>query len=287
MLVQNPIAAWFQSALAAVSQQIYPNWELIMAGDLSSAPESLGIAAAFRKNDARIKFVPTPAGADQTAIFGKALANVLGDYLARLDQHDQLPPHALFHLAQIIAQQPDVQFIYTDHDEIDAAGNRSNPCFKPDWNPDYFLSHHYLGNLCVYRTQAVRELNGYRTGFEPAEDYDLKLRYLKNIPAVNIQHISRVLYHQRISSLSATLSNAVSAYRTVHQSGKLALADFLSATGARLRTAQSPGFTGCIIHYRPSLRWSVLSYLAGTNANCSKPVLKVSSIKQTIPIGNY
>ena len=223
MLVDDPHPPWFREALAAVSRQVYLEWEILLAGNLSSAPESLAITEEVCRSDSRVRLVPGQGDMSASSRFNAALEHAQGEFLVKLDQHDILPPHALYCLARQLNETRDAALIYTDHDEIDAAGKRAGPCFKPDWNPDLFTSHDYVGSLCLYRTAQVRAVGGYRRGFEGAEDYDLALRYLKITSSFGIRHVARVLCHKR--GILARSGN-----RQAHESGKHALADYFSGT---------------------------------------------------------
>jgi O-antigen biosynthesis protein len=229
MPVRNPTPGCIKSKLEAIIQQIYPNWELLLVGDLSSVPESLVIAQEHEEKDSRIRVVLTQADAGITVAYNKALESAQGEYLARIEQDDTIPAHALYCLACRINQEPNLEFIYTDHDEMDKSGKRTNPCFKPDWNPDLFTSYNYLGGLCLYRTVNVLALHGYRRGFEGAEEYDLALRYLKRTPALKIQHIPRVLYHR---SQEDRIEPKVT--RMTHHAGKRALEDHFFNSGVAI-----------------------------------------------------
>ena len=53
------------------------------------------------------------------------------------------------------------------------------PIFKPDWSPDYFLSCNYLCHFTLMRREFVREVGGFRSEFDGAQDYDLFLRVIE------------------------------------------------------------------------------------------------------------
>ena len=71
--------------------------------------------------------------------------------------------------------------IYSDEDKIDADGNRFDPHFKADWSPDTLMGNNYISHLGVYRTSIVKELGGFRKGYEGSQDYDLVLRVTEQI----------------------------------------------------------------------------------------------------------
>ncbi len=100
-------------------------------------------------------------------------------------------------MAKVLNVHPELDLIYSDEDKIDADGNRFDPHFKADWSPDTLMGNNYISHLGVYRTSIVKELGGFRKGYEGSQDYDLVLRVTEQIPAEHIYHIDRVLYHWR------------------------------------------------------------------------------------------
>lgn len=260
MPVQAPKAEFFREALDSVLGQIYPDWELLLVGDFSADTQSLAIANECRSKNVQVKIVSVKSGADLATALNSALELAQGEFVARINQHDQIPSHALFMLAQEISKHPDACLIYTDNDNIDDTNKRLNPCFKPDWNPDMFFSCNYLANLTLYRHARALELGGYCLGFEGAEDYDLALRYLKHTPSAKIRHIPRVLYHSRMGSTPshdwglglgegiAHQSTTHSPLRgegwgegTAHQSGKRALSAYFEGSGITVEDGPAPG----------------------------------------------
>lgn len=246
MPVQAPMVEFFREALDAVAGQIYPHWELLLAGNFSADTQGYAIANEYRSKNVKVKIVSVKPGADLAATLNSALELAQGEFVARINQHDQIPPHALFFLAWEISKHPDADLIYTDDDSIDDTNKRLDPRFKPDWNPDMFLSNNYLANLTLYRHARALELGGYRHGFEGAEDYDLSLRYLKDIPATKIRHIPRVLCHSRttsqpLASTPSPLMGEAWGEGPYHQSGKRALAAYFEGGGITVEDGPAPG----------------------------------------------
>jgi len=144
-----------------------------------------------------------------------ALELAAGEWIALLDHDDRLAPHALFSVVDAINKQPDVQLIYTDEDKIDRQGVRHDSYFKSDWNPMLFLSHNLVTHLGVYSTSLVRELGGFRAGYEGAQDYDLALRVSERLEPHRIHHIPHVPYHWRVIPGSTALASSEKPYAMV------------------------------------------------------------------------
>lgn len=66
-----------------------------------------------------------------------------------------LRPHALFWLAYEINKQSNTAFIYSDHDYLDAAGQRYSPQFKPQWSPEFFFASNYIGKVVAIKSGVI------------------------------------------------------------------------------------------------------------------------------------
>jgi GT2 family glycosyltransferase len=102
---------------------------------------------------------------------------------------ETLHSSALYCYASKINESPSADFIYADEDEIDVAGDRSRPFFKPDWSPDYFESFNYIGTgACLGGHVCASALN------EASGPYDLMLRVTE--VARKVEHIRQILVHR-------------------------------------------------------------------------------------------
>jgi O-antigen biosynthesis protein len=202
--VYNVKIRYLERCVESVLSQYYPRWELCLCDDASTdraIPPTLEMFAArdkririkFRENNGRISAATNDA-------FGLAT----GDYVAFLDDDDELAPHALAEIALAIVENSTLDILYSDVDNISSSGaRRMNPHFKPDWSPETLLSYMYLIHLLVMRRSLVVELGGLREGFDGSQDYDLALRATEKTD--RIAHIPQVLYHWRLIRSSTTV----------------------------------------------------------------------------------
>ena len=153
--------------------------------------------------------------------------------MALLDHDDMFAEHALYWVVDAINLQPDCQLIYSDEDKIDDQGVRSDPYFKCEWNADLFYSQNMFSHLGVYNTALVRELGGFRLGFEGAQDYDLALRCIERVAPAQIHHIARVLYHWRVHTSSTAYDAEAKPYATV--ASERALNEHLAQRGTNAK----------------------------------------------------
>lgn len=202
MPVYNVEAVWLEKAIQSVRNQIYPDWELCIADDASAKPQIRQVLSRYSQQDSRIKVIFRETTGNIVAASNSALELATGDYIALLDHDDELANHALFEVAKLINQHPNADFIYSDEDKINPDGKRCDPFFKPDWSPDYFHSCMYTCHLGVYRTRLIREIGGFRPGYDGSQDYDLVLRVVEKTK--QIYHIPKILYHWRVVPASVT-----------------------------------------------------------------------------------
>ncbi len=227
--VYNTPKPWLVRAIESVRDQIYPNWELCLADDASTAPHVAEILRDYAQRDARIKVVTRETNGHISAASNSALELATGDFCALLDHDDELPQHALAEIVYALAADPELEFIYTDEDKIDESGHRSDPYFKPDWNPDLLLGQNYTCHFSVFRTQRLRAIGGFREGLEGSQDWDLTLRATADLDPTRIRHIAKVLYHWRaIPGSTAFVIDEKADYPFL--AAQRALTDHLAAT---------------------------------------------------------
>lgn len=208
MPVFNTPEPWLSRAIESVRRQTYTRWELCIADDASTDGHIAPLLARFAALDARIKIMSRERNGHISAASNSALELATGEFTALLDHDDELAPHALAGIAFAISSRPDLEFIYTDEDKIDAKGRRFSPYFKPDWNPDLLLGQNYTCHLSVFRTARLREIGGWRVGYEGSQDWDLTLRFTAGLDPGRIRHIAEILYHWRAIPGSTALSLA-------------------------------------------------------------------------------
>jgi len=229
MPVYNTAETFLRQAIESVLAQGYPHWELCIADDASTEPHVRAVLEEYMRRDSRIKVAFREENGHISAASNSALALATGEYVALLDHDDELVRHALHLVVEAINQNPSAQVLYSDEDKIDEQGNRADPHFKPDWNPDLFFSQNYVSHLGVYRRELLQRAGGFRTGVEGSQDQDLLLRCLPHVNPAEIVHIPKVLYHWRIVQGSTALACGEKSYTT--EAGIKVLHDFFSAQG--------------------------------------------------------
>lgn len=241
MPVYNPNAAFFREALASVSRQIYPYWELCIADDASQSYVG-DILRELAARDPRIKWIRRESNGHISAATNSALTLATGEFVALMDHDDVLPDHALYEVAAEINRYPDVDLIYSDEDHIDENGRRSEAYFKSDWNAELALGQNMVSHLGVYRRTLVERVGGLREGFEGSQDHDLALRIVDATERERIRHIPAVLYHWRQNSGENSFSEAF--LERCAAASRKAVAEHLERRGITASVERIPANSG-------------------------------------------
>ncbi len=195
--VYNVAEKWLRRCIDSVLEQNYHNWELCIADDASNQPHIRKTIESYLNKDNRIRAIFREENGHISLATNSAYTLASGDYLALLDHDDELAPHALMRVAECIRDNPEARLIYSDEDKIDEQGLRHGPHFKSDWNYDLFLGCNMISHLGVYHRENFEKVDGFRPGFEGAQDWDLALRIIETISPSQIIHIPEILYHWR------------------------------------------------------------------------------------------
>ena len=239
MPVYNVEEKWLVLCIKSVINQTYNNWELCIADDCSTKPHIKKILDQYSQMDSRIKVVYRTENGHICEATNSAIKIANGEYVALLDNDDELSPNALYEIAKVLNVDPTYDLIYSDEDKIDKNGKRRDPAFKSDWAPDTLLSTNYISHLGVYRKNIIQQIGGFRKGFEGAQDYDLVLRFTEKTD--RIAHISKILYHWRMLDSSTAVNQDSKGY--AFEAGLKALQDAMARRGieAFVKHGASPG----------------------------------------------
>ena len=225
MPVYNPDLDYLSQAIDSVLAQSYPNFQLCLADDASTQEGVQDFLQSMARKDKRLSLVLRPQNGNISLASNSALDLSDAPFAAYMDQDDLLTENALEETARHLLTHPHHRYVYSDEDHIDEKNIRRTPTFKADYDCCLQGSVH----LSTYASSLLRELNGLRTGYEGAQDYDLGLRAFDHLPFSAIGHIPRILYHWRIHPSST--AGSIQAKPYVLEAQKKALADHAKRLG--------------------------------------------------------
>src|SRR5262249_42279796 len=118
MPVYNVDKQWLLAAVASVRNQFYPHWELCIADDASNRRETLdALDELDRIGDKRIRIARARKNGGIAVASNRALKAARGDYVALLDNDDEITRDALLEMAlRIDSDSPDL--LYSDEDKL-------------------------------------------------------------------------------------------------------------------------------------------------------------------------
>ena len=222
----NTDSELLDKAIQSVVDQSYSHWQLCISDDGSKSDATIGVIRRWLEQDDRIVANFKEESCGIAINTNSALALAEGQFCVFLDHDDLLARHALFEVAKRTVNHRELKLIYSDEDKINGNGERVDPHFKPDWNPDLLLSQNYICHLVAIRRDVIDQVGGCRSGFEGAQDHDLLLRVTRSISDFEISHIPQVLYHWRMTVDSTAATSEAKSYSS--NSGIAAVRDYLS-----------------------------------------------------------
>ena len=194
MPVYNVDVKWIRKAVDSVKNQIYSNWELCIADDASTGFRLKEYLEEI-SDDPKIKVVFRKKNGHISQASNSALELADGEFIALMDDDDEIYPDALYRVVKAVNSNPDIGIIYTDEDKMELNGDRVDPVVKPDYSPDYLLSTNYFCHFTVIKRNIVLKIGGLRKGYEGSQDYDLFLRAVEETDKV--VHVPYILYGWR------------------------------------------------------------------------------------------
>jgi len=172
----------FTRAVRSVTRQAWPHWRLLVTSQDGTAP---GLP-----DDPRISVLDGAFHNYGTGLKA-ALSATATQYLVPLRPECRLPRMALATYAVHLRSVPAGSFpiLYGDQDEIDRFGWRSNPWFKPAWDPEMFLAQDYLSAAVAVPVTVARDL---RVGeSDETAIYGMLLGATLQ-PGQEVQHLHRI-----------------------------------------------------------------------------------------------
>ncbi|WP_167062354.1 glycosyltransferase [Burkholderia sp. Ax-1719] len=176
-------AASIERTVQSFLLQTYTNWHLYVVTDSADHSEN-----AVWKLDKRIHQITSAQHYTENRI--------IADWFVLLECGDVLNADAFQEAMKAVDAHDEICLIFTDEDEINSKGSRSNPVLKPDWDDNLFYSTNLFSGLTFLRrdiTEAAGDVSQASCG-SSRQAFILRCREL--IDHSRIYHLPRVLYHR-------------------------------------------------------------------------------------------
>ena len=224
--VYNVEEQYLNNCIRSVLYQAYPHWELCLADDCSTQPHIRQVLEQWAQRDSRIKVTFLDVNQGISGATNAAAILATGEYIAFLDNDDELTVDCLYQVAKVICETG-ADLLYTDEDLIGADGSRFSVFYKPGFNRELLLCHNYITHLVVSAKTLFDVIGGLDSEYDGAQDYDLVLKLSEQ--ARRIVHIPQILYHWRASETSTSINHDQKAY--ADEAGRKALVAAMKRRG--------------------------------------------------------
>lgn len=276
MPVFNVKLSFLKWAIKSIEKQIYPHWELCIADDGSTDKKLVDYLKQI--NHRQIKLIHLKKNGGIAHATNMAISLATGEYIAFMDHDDTLTRDALFEIVKTI-NETNADFIYSDEDRIRSKRRYSSPHFKPDYSPDLLYSFNYITHLVCVKKSLLNKVGAFDSDCDGAQDYDMILRLTEQ--ASLIHHITKVLYHWRLTETSYSNNPASQAH--AEASGKKALQKALERNAINASVLNTPR-TYC---YRVNYHILGNPLVSIIIPFCDKPELLTQCIKSVIEKSTY
>jgi glycosyltransferase involved in cell wall biosynthesis len=176
-------------AVNSVLNQTYTDFELLICDDASSDATPDVVA---QWHDPRIRYIRHPQNIKRSRNMRSGFEAAQGEYLIKFDDDDALTPTFLAETVAVMEQQPEVDFVCTDHWVINAQGQRDEAATRqnsqkwkkdrlalgviPDLLSETFQHQSLQVGSTLFRMACLREVDFMRFEADGCEDYDLLVR---------------------------------------------------------------------------------------------------------------
>lgn len=187
----STLVAQNQEVFNSLLDQIYDNWEAIVIVNSQAQLQSIKFNNKNKLNN--IKYIIR----DNKPLLLSDLTNKSSSYYLLLPSNCILSTFTLSIYARAIEQEKYPSLIYSDDDSIDDDLVRSNPRFKPDWNPDLLLSQNYIGECLVMHSHLLDE--ALSTKIDSDSLWIFSILVQQALRKIKVKHIPLILNHVRRS----------------------------------------------------------------------------------------
>lgn len=180
-------------------------YELILSDDGSASRETIDWLE--RHGDTpNVTILRAARNGGIAAATNRGLAAARGEWVGFIDHDDALAPFAVDALLEAVERTPHAQFVFTDEIVADAQLRPKHYSLKPAFDPALLSGVNYVNHLSLYRRERLQKLGGLRQGFEGSQDYDLLLRYTRDLATEEVVHLPYPAYLWRRDGKSYSVS---------------------------------------------------------------------------------
>lgn len=196
--VHNTPQIYLDDLLKSFYAQPARSAELILCDDGSASTQTLAWLASHEAAQ-NVSIVRNKSNRGIAFATNTGIEAARGKWIGLVDHDDALTPCAVQLIAQTASENPNCQFIYTDEVVTDARLKPVAYHLKPAYDEVLLSGVNYINHLSCYRRHRLLALGGLRSGYDGSQDYELLLRYLRELEPDEIKHLPYPAYQWRRS----------------------------------------------------------------------------------------
>jgi GT2 family glycosyltransferase len=193
--VLNVGPEWLRRAVASVRAQTYPNWELCICDDGSTAPGTVDALRDLERTEPKLRVRRLLTNLGISRATNEALGNAKGEFVAFLDSGDELARRALETCVAAFNHNNEIDVLYSDEAKLDPHIQKESAFLKPDWSPGLLREMMYVGHILVVRRSLIEKIGGLDPIYDGVQDFELMLRLSEHTR--RIHHVRDILYYCR------------------------------------------------------------------------------------------
>lgn len=229
--VYNAPTRYLDELLASFRSQRCEGVELIFSDDGSSDAGTARWLLAHR-NICGVKVALSDHNGGIAVATNKGLELADGEWVTFLDHDDVIAPHGLQVIFKAIQERRGL-FFYTDELVVNDKLRTTGIMLKPAFDPVLLTGMNYINHFSIFRRDRLKAIGALRQGYDGSQDYDLLLRYLKDVPEQEVVHIPypAYLWRRTGSTYSRTFLDRAT------KNARKALVDRFASDGIAVRVA--------------------------------------------------
>ncbi|MGM0486368.1 MAG: glycosyltransferase family 2 protein [Planctomycetota bacterium] len=204
--------------IESILGQTFEDFELIVVND-GSTDNTPSIIEEYAAKDPRVRVIHTGQKSGRGAARNTGIEAARADLIAFQDADDLSVPDRLEIQKRFLDEHPNCGLVANAHMLVDEDGvyvgvkslRRDGPALAEHMRRYCAMSH----CAAMFRTEIVRRVGGYRTGFAQSQDYDMVLRVLErttlgvvDVPVYKYRQVPCGVSMSRTSAARASLNIA-------------------------------------------------------------------------------
>jgi len=195
---------YLANCLNSIFAQIYQHWFLYII-----IKRKLLLPSFPQKYQNRIKIIIIEESTETAFVCHNLFKRLTSQWVILLESSDQLTVDALLSFIEYTNKLDNpIAMLYSDEDSVDETNHYAQPYFKPDWSNELLKGQFYLGQLIMYHTELIKQINVLTSNIPFSTLlWDIALKISEK--AQSIQHIQKILCHRRSNNLPTQTTAAL------------------------------------------------------------------------------